>query len=127
METIDFVIAVGTIGTVIVLSITLYFHLQDRKPHFAYEKYKEGIGIIRIKVTQPNKRIHHLSVKIDGIALKMPYNYDRTECALNAGEGVILDLPNGIKDDSNVVIKFDRHRLKMKFKDIPWSKYTTSL
>jgi len=121
MEIIDFVIAGGIIGTVIVLSITLYFNLQDRKPKFEqFQRKKDTVGKWYIFVHSPSKRIRKCSATFKGqkLSLRDGKGFEKN---VVSGGGCNFDMPNDVSENNDgvVLIKSGRQTIeKSKFNEI---------
>lgn len=113
----DLLIAVGTMGTLIVLSITLYVQIQDRKPKFTYERLRENDNW-KIMILHPDKPIHVISVTLNDKQLRLAnsQNYERT---MRVGEGQNFEVGVKPDDDATVVIKYDKYRITKKWRKIP--------
>ncbi len=120
---IDIVIALGTLATAIILGITLYLQIQDRKPKFAYERLKEN-NTWMIRILHPDKRINKISISLDGNLIPLTdASGEHFECMIEVGGGQNFLAGQNIQGDSKVVITYDKNKIKSKFKDIPLHKY----
>lgn len=112
----------GIIATIVGSGIgilKLYYMSQDRKPKFVYEKFPEN-QIWRVRILHPDKLIRKCSVFCDGRPLSLSRSQDVFECSIEAGGGDNFLIPIGSwKEDSEIVIKYDNHKIKKKFNDIP--------
>ena len=115
----DVVIAVSTAITAIATAVTVYYLKKDREPEFLYEKFPEG-QIWKIRILHPNKLIRKCSVSLDGKPLSLSRLQDCIECAIEVGGGENFVIPMGSwKEESEILIKYDKHEIKKKFSEIP--------
>lgn len=113
---------VGIIATAIGTGIGMFraYHWnQDRKPDFHYERYPvDQQWFIRIQFV--TKLIRKFSITLDNKPLSLSRLQDTFECSFQINGGDNFSVPVGSwKEDSKIVMKFDKHKKKMKFKDIP--------
>lgn len=115
----DILIAGSTLVSAIVLTITLYYQKQDRKPKFTYERVDRSDGDWMLRILHPDKPIHKISVTLDGLSLKISDVTNRYELTMRAGEGVNFTVGKDVNEESLIVIKYDNNKIKIKWKDIP--------
>ena len=115
----DIVIAIATAITAIATLGTLYYIKQDRKPDFHYEKYaQDQIWYIRIQFV--TKLIRRFTITLDGNYLSLARLREISECSfqINGGDNFVIPLGSW-KEDSEIIMKYDRYTKKVKFRDIP--------
>ena len=115
---IDIIIALGTIVTAIILGVTLYLQIQDRKPKFTYERLKEG-EIWKLMILHPDKIIHKISITIDDQPIPLANTKDRYYRTMRVSEGQNFDVGKEPNENSLVVIKYDKNKIQQKWRDIP--------
>ncbi len=115
-------IIAGVVGIVLGL-VKLHYMREDRKPRFTYEKLLNG-EVWQLMILHPNKHINKIYVTIDGKRLRIFDTKDRYERAMREGEGETFEIGKDAKDDTMIVINFDGHKIKKKFKDISLYKHS---
>ncbi len=105
------------VGSAITL-FKLYWWYQDRKPKFTYERFREG-EIWKLMILHPDKIINKISITLDGMPLPLSNTKDRYERAMRTGEGQNFDIGKEPKENSSIVIKYDKYKITKKWKDIP--------
>lgn len=115
----EIVIAIATSITAMATLDTLYYIKQDRKPDFHYEKYpQDQIWYIRIQFV--TKLIRRFTITLDGRPLSLSRLQDTFECSFQINGGENFTVPIGSwKQDSEIIMKYDKYTKKVKFKDIP--------
>lgn len=98
----------------------MYYWYQDRKPEFTYEKMQEMYNW-KITILHPDKPIHRISITLDGKPLPLSNIPTRYERSMRVGEGQNFDVGKVVNDQSIVIIKADKRKIKKKWKDIPTS------
>ena|SRR2546427_7598313 len=110
---IEIIIALGTIATAVILGITLYLQVQDRKPKFRFCKNLVGDNRWTIVVFQSDKLIQELTVEING-ELMVERGTNQTKFNLGINEGATFIVPENSRDDSEVIFKYDGNKRKIK-------------
>jgi len=122
---------VGIIVAIVGMGIASYIGFsrirllkEENKPKFRYERVKENKKW-HIMITQPNKIINKFSISVDNKQLPTKNSIEPLyEITLGAGEGQNFSVHDGVQDYSKVVIKYDGHTKKMRYKDIPLSHWS---
>ena len=115
MDFNQILIVTGIIATIVGSAIgilKLHYMRQDRKPKFVYEKFPQN-DIWCVRILHPDKLITKCSVSCEGRPLSLSRLRDTFECSIEAGSGENFLIPIGSwKDDSEIVIKYDNHKIK---------------
>lgn len=112
---------VSVIAVVIGSSVALfkmYYWYQDRKPKFTYERVKEGENW-HIMILHPDKPIHKISITMDKQPLELTDAKNRFERTMRIGEGQNFAIGKEPNDNAEIVINYDKYKIKKKWKDIP--------
>ena len=113
----------GIIATIIGSSVGIlkfYYIIQDRKPKFTYERVDQNETGWLLMILHPDKPIHKISATLDGTQLRISalpeIRYERT---MRVGEGMNFDVGKNINDESIIIIRYDRYKIKKRWRDIP--------
>lgn len=122
----DLVYQIATVVAVLVGSgiglFRLYWWYQDRKPKFTYERFKEG-EIWKLMILHPDKIINKISITMNNQPLPLSNTKNRYERSMRVGEGQNFDVGEHVDDNPDIVIKYDKYRIKKKWKDISLYHY----
>jgi len=124
IELIEIFVIIGiSIGSLLGV-VKLIFIIKDRRPQFRYQKFKEGEEW-KIMISQSDKIINRLTIDVDNNPLQLS-DSSHHEVNLGIGEGQNFNLPDGIDDDAVITIRYDGHKIKKPFKEIPLYKYSST-
>ncbi|MDE2589420.1 MAG: hypothetical protein KGL95_07120 [Patescibacteria group bacterium] len=115
---------VGIIATIIGSGIGIFksiYWYQDRKPAFAYEKFKER-DMWYLRIQHNDKIIHKLSITMNNSLLPLSDKKDKYERVMRINEGQNFEIGKEVNPSSEIVIRYDRYKIKKIFSDIPLAK-----
>ena len=115
---------VGIIATIIATGIGIvktYYWRQDRKPNFRYEKFRER-EIWFIRILYPDKPINKIMITLNDQPLSLSDKKDLYERTMSVGEGQNFEVGKEVMSEAEVLIKYDKYKIKKKFSEITLSK-----
>jgi len=121
---LEILTVVGIIATIIGSGIGVFkavYWYQDRKPNFVYERFREN-EIWCLRIQHNDKIINSLSVTMDNNPLHFWDKKDLFERVLRINEGQNFEIGKNIEPNSEIIIKYNRYKIKKKFSKIPVSK-----
>lgn len=123
----DLVYQIVTVIAVIIGSsvalFKMYYWYQDRKPKFTYEKVKEDENW-HIMILHPDKPIQKISVMMNKQPLQLKDVKNRFERTMRIGEGQNFAIGKEPSDNAEIIINYDKYKIKKKWKDIPIYKHS---
>lgn len=124
LDPVNVLTIVGIIATVIGTGIGIvktYYWRQDRKPNFRYEKFRER-EIWFIRILHPDKPINKIMITRNGNPLSLSDKKELYERTMSIGEGQNFEVGKDVMAEDEIVIKYDKYKIKRKFSEITLSK-----
>lgn len=115
---------VGIIATCIGSGIGIFksiYWYQDRKPVFAYERFKEK-DVWFLRIQHNDKIIHKLSVTLNDSLLPLADKKGKYERVMRINEGQNFEIGKEVNPNLEIRIRYDKYKITKKFLDIPEAK-----